>query len=241
MSLCVESPWYLVSVHKIQETMYSLQHLRSGADVMLELYNDVESKQPVQIKDYDMSKDDNLRVSTLPYHDAPMSMTDILQDPLQLIGIHAVMYYSTDMFTVVFDSTMAKYMSIVTFVINFVDVFPDVFLMDRMGRRMLLLVSATGSTLYGLVGCSPIPWILISELTSAHTSSAVGSKATGINWSMNFLVGQCFPLVFKRMEGYAFIVFGVIGVLIVLFTFFHMPETRKRFLEDIVNQFKASL
>ncbi|KAI8359146.1 major facilitator superfamily domain-containing protein [Blakeslea trispora] len=210
---------------------------------------------------------------------SPMNMIEIFREPVirkitwivifihtaqQLIGINAIMYYSMDMFRVVFDPSMASYMAIVCYVVNVASTFPTIFLVDRLGRRVLLIVSEIGAvvcsillaigyiynkgalmafSIFGYVfmfgmGISPIPWLLTSELAPVYASSAIGSLATAVNWSMNFLIGQCFPVIFSAIQGYSFLIFGVIGFIVVLFTYFRIPETRGRSLEDIVDGFK---
>jgi hypothetical protein len=211
----------------------------------------------------------------------PMNMIQIFRDTLirrialiviiqlmlqQLIGINAVMYYSTTMFSTVFNSEMSKHMAIVCNVINFSATVLSIFLVDRMGRRALLLASEGGACLFAIlltigyvnnisalmvvslfgyvimfaVGMGPIPWILISELAPVHASSSVGGVAAAMNWTMNFLIGQCFPVVFLKVQGYSFIIFAVVGFISFVFTYFQVPETKGRTLEDIAKEFRSS-
>ncbi|KAG2195911.1 hypothetical protein INT47_002684 [Mucor saturninus] len=209
----------------------------------------------------------------------PMNMIQIFKDPLirriagtvltlhitqQLIGMNAVMYYSTTIFKMSFSAEMSKYMAIVTTVVNFVSTIVSLVLIDRMGRRPLLLIAEGGACIFSIllivgyvynigsllvfsvfgyvlsfaIGIGPIPWMMTSELTPVYASSAVGSIATAMNWATNFLIGQCFPIIFDNIKGYSFAIFAGVAALALMFTYFKVPETKGRSLEDIVKSFE---
>ncbi|KAI9468897.1 MAG: major facilitator superfamily domain-containing protein [Benjaminiella poitrasii] len=210
-----------------------------------------------------------------------MNMIQIFKDPLirrialtvlalhviqQLIGMNAVMYYSTTIFNMSFSAEMSKYMAIVTTVVNFASTVLSLILIDRMGRRPLLLIAEAGACLFSVlliigyvynlgallvvsvfgyvlsfaIGVGPIPWMLTSEVTPVYASSAVGAIATAMNWAMNFLIGQCFPIVFEGIKGYSFAIFAGVAALAFAFTYLKVPETKGRLLEDIVKGFEKS-
>ncbi|KAI9487284.1 MAG: major facilitator superfamily domain-containing protein [Benjaminiella poitrasii] len=211
---------------------------------------------------------------------APMNMIQIFIDPVirriavtvlllhviqQLIGMNAVMYYSTTIFNMSFSAEMSKYMAIVTTVVNFASTILSLILIDRMGRRPLLLIAEAGACIFSVlliigykfnigallivsvfcyvisfaIGVGPIPWMLTSEVTPVYASSAVGSVATAMNWAMNFLIGQCFPVIFDKIAGYSFAIFAVIALMAFVFTWFFVPETKNRSIEAIVKSFKS--
>ncbi|KAI9473624.1 MAG: major facilitator superfamily domain-containing protein [Benjaminiella poitrasii] len=210
-----------------------------------------------------------------------MNMIQIFKDPLirrialtvlalhviqQLIGMNAVMYYSTTIFNMSFSAEMSKYMAIVTTVVNFASTILSLILIDRMGRRPLLLIAEAGACLFSVlliigyvynlgallvvsvfgyvlsfaIGVGPIPWMITSEVTPVYASSAVGAIATAMNWAMNFLIGQCFPIVFEGIKGYSFAIFAGVAALAFAFTYLKVPETKGRSLEDIVKGFEKS-
>ncbi|KAI8380707.1 major facilitator superfamily domain-containing protein [Blakeslea trispora] len=182
----------------------------------------------------------------------------------QLVGINAVMYYSTTIFNLAFDGNMSKYMAIITTVVNFVMTLVAVAMIDRMGRRPLLLIGHAGACLFSVllvvgyvynlpallvvsvffyvasfaIGIGPIPWLLTSEITPTYASSAVAAVATGVNWAVNFLIGQLFPIVFGRIQGYSFAIFAIVAALAFVFTYLLLPETKGRSLESIVRGFE---
>ncbi|KAI9275098.1 major facilitator superfamily domain-containing protein [Helicostylum pulchrum] len=182
----------------------------------------------------------------------------------QLVGINAVMYYSTTIFNLAFDPEFSKYMAIITTVVNFVMTAVSVALIDRMGRRPLLLIANAGACIFSAllvvgyvynlpallvvsvflyvasfaIGIGPIPWLLTSELTPTYASSSVGSTATCVNWGMNFLVGQCFPIIFAHIAGYSFAIFAAIAAGAFVFTLICLPETKGKTLEAIVQGYE---
>jgi MFS family permease len=241
-----------------------------GSDgVFFEGKSDVKSLD--EIEDGIVTKDEGSR--------APMNMIQIFRDPLirrialtvitlhitqQLIGMNAVMYYSTDIFNMSFSPEMSKYMAIITTVVNFVSTIISLILIDRMGRRPLLMIAMAGACIFSVllvigyvysvgpllvvsvfgyvlsfaIGVGPIPWMMTSELTPVYASSAVGAIATAVNWAMNFLIGQCFPVIFEGIKGYSFLIFAGVAALAFVFTYFKVPETKGRTLESIVKGFE---
>ncbi|CEP18120.1 hypothetical protein [Parasitella parasitica] len=184
----------------------------------------------------------------------------------QLIGMGAVMYYSTTIFNIAFDENMSKYMAIAATVVNFVSTLISLLLIDRMGRRALLLIAEVGACLFSVllvigfvynsgallvvsvfgyvfffaVGVGPIPWMMTSELTPLYASSAVGAIATAMNWASNFAIAQLFPVVFAGIHGYSFAIFACIAALAAVYTWFNVPETKGRSLEQIIDNFKSA-
>jgi len=206
-----------------------------------------------------------------------MSMLDVMRDPVmrrigftvfvhhiiqQLSGMNAVMYYSSNIFLLAFNGSesMSQIMAIVTTIVNFVATIFAVCVIDRFGRRPLLLIAEAGTCIFSVllvigyktntpglliasvflyvasfaVGIGPIPWLITSEMTPTYAASSVGAASTCINWCMNFLIGQVFPVIFAAIQGWSFLIFAVICALAFCFTFFALPETKGRSLESIV-------
>jgi MFS family permease len=294
MASCVESPRYLVSINRMEEARESLQKLRPGANIENEFYAMVELQMgaaaarticngaaagQIDTKDEkDMSTDMEEGDNDAGVREA-MNMIQIFKDPLirrialtvitlhiiqQLIGMNAVMYYSTTIFNMSFDANMSMYMAIVTTAVNFAATILSLILIDRMGRRPLLLIAEVGACIFSVlliigyvysigpllivsvfgyvvsfaIGVGPIPWMMTSELTPVYASSSVGAIATATNWAMNFLIGQCFPVVFAAIKGYSFAIFAAVAALAVVFTYFKVPETKGRPVEEIVDGFR---
>ncbi|KPV76191.1 uncharacterized protein RHOBADRAFT_66170 [Rhodotorula graminis WP1] len=132
----------------------------------------------------------------------------------QFSGINAVMYYSTKILTAV-NPGSAKMVSLYVTLVNLVMTFPAIFLIDRLGRRSLLLVSLSAMSLSTAVlgwaintehfvvastgiiafvvsfavGLGPVPFVLVGELPPKEASSATASIAVAVNWLSNLAVG----------------------------------------------------
>ncbi|TNY24589.1 general substrate transporter [Rhodotorula diobovata] len=135
----------------------------------------------------------------------------------QFSGINAVMYYSTKILTAV-NPGSAKMVSLYVTLVNLVMTFPAVSLIDRLGRRTLLLfslASMSASTAVlgwaintdhftlasaGIIafvvsfalGLGPVPFVLVGELPPKQASSATASIAVAVNWLSNLVVGVGF-------------------------------------------------
>jgi MFS family permease len=220
----------------------------------LEAYEEDEQRPPMSV--IEIFKDKTIRKITfivLIHH--------MIQ---QLSGMNAVMYYSTTIFEQAVDKQNAQYMAIYTTVVNFGMSIVAMFFIDRSGRKFLLCLSEFGTFLFSVllvvgyrysinnllvasvfvyvasfaIGIGPVPWMITSELTPIYASSSVGAVATAMNWAMNFLIGQVFPVIFAAIQGWSFLIFAVICISACAFSFFFLPETKGRAIEEIVDSFR---
>ncbi|WRT67675.1 uncharacterized protein IL334_004647 [Kwoniella shivajii] len=135
----------------------------------------------------------------------------------QLSGVNAVVFYSTPVLKPILPAS-AGMMSIGITVVNAVMTLPAIFLMDRLGRKTLLLASIAGmaitSTLLAIgldsghqtlsavsivtfiasfsIGLGPVPFLLVSELVPSPAIPAVSCLAVSTNWITNFLIALLF-------------------------------------------------
>jgi len=135
----------------------------------------------------------------------------------QVSGINAILYYSNDILSRVL-SDAGPYVSLGITFVNVLMTFPPIFLIDRVGRKPLLLASVVGAlaslvlTGYGLnmgmtaissismlifvmsfaIGLGPIPFIIIPEVGPSRAVPALSSVALSLNWISNFIIGLAF-------------------------------------------------
>lgn len=185
----------------------------------------------------------------------------------QLSGINAVLYYLNDIFVSAGFSRVSGALQAV--VIGFVNLIATLFamtLIDRLGRRTLLLIGCAGMVfnLLGIwmifatghgrdrllflvaayIACfalssGAVIWVYMSEIFPNEVrvqGQAIGST---VLWVMNGIISQLFPLFAAKSESLPFAVFaGVMGLqFIVTLTYF--PETKGLSLEQL--QSKLSL
>ncbi|XP_021947982.1 solute carrier family 2, facilitated glucose transporter member 1 isoform X3 [Folsomia candida] len=87
-------------------------------------------------------------------------------------------------------------------------------------------------------GPGSIPWFLVSELFSQGARPMATSIAVAVNWIANFVVGLSFLPLLGLVDAYVFIIFaGLLGFFIV-FTYFKVPETKGKTVEEISALFR---
>jgi len=183
----------------------------------------------------------------------------------QVTGINAVIYYAP---TIIQSAGIpsASGAILATAGIGLVNVLMTVlamWLMDRVGRRPLLLCGIGGMivTLGGLglffhhpghagasaavvllmayvasfaISLGPIFWLLISEIYPLRIRGLAGGTAAGANWAFNFLVSLTFLSLIQAIgPGNAFWLYGALAVASWIFSYCLVPETKGRTLEQI--------
>ena len=98
---------------------------------------------------------------------------------------------------------------------------------------MLFLVCFQGT-------CSPIVWIMLSEIFPQSIRGMGMGVSTFFLWFSNFLVGTFFPnLVAHLGISWTFFVFVIFNIISFAFSYFFVPETRNKSLEQIQAEFQS--
>ena len=80
----------------------------------------------------------------------------------------------------------------------------------------------------------PIGWIVVSEILPLKIRGLAMSICTVANMAFNFIVVLTFlPLINSIGEAWTFWIYGVIGIFCLFFTYYLLPETKGRSLEQI--------
>ncbi|KAL8151473.1 hypothetical protein V2J09_021281 [Rumex salicifolius] len=182
----------------------------------------------------------------------------------QITGQPSVLYYSASIlesagFSGASNSTRV---SILLGIFKLIMTGVAVLVVDKIGRRPLLLGGVSGLTislfllgayytflgsapavavvaLLFYVGCyqlsfGPIGWLMISEIFPLRMRGKGLSIAVLVNFGANALVTFSFsPLKALIGAGNVFFVFGVIAILALFFIFYVIPETKGMSLEEI--------
>ncbi|KAG0204932.1 hypothetical protein BGX28_003274 [Mortierella sp. GBA30] len=178
----------------------------------------------------------------------------------QATGISGLVYYSTSFLGNVFGPSNSKYITVGVSLCNLVVTAASVYLIDRINRKTLMMVSLAGAGFSAVlliigaycsigylvvaavflyiatfaIGMGPIPWLLLSEMLPTYALSAASSVATGVNWSTNFVVGLIFPSLSKALGNATFVVFGSFVFVGVGCVWYFVPETRGRSIEVVM-------
>ena len=90
------------------------------------------------------------------------------------------------------------------------------------------------------ISLGPIFWLMISEIYPLKIRGGAEGLAAGANWVANFIVSLMF-LTLVQMFGTSetFWLYGVLAVGAWIFSYYLVPETKGRTLEEIENSWRA--
>ncbi|XP_009862019.2 solute carrier family 2, facilitated glucose transporter member 1-like isoform X2 [Ciona intestinalis] len=87
-------------------------------------------------------------------------------------------------------------------------------------------------------GPGSIPWFITAELFNQSARPAAVSIAGLVNWLGNFTIGLAYPSINAEIGGYTFIIFAVLLAIFWIFTYFRVPETKGRSINEITALFQ---
>jgi sugar porter (SP) family MFS transporter len=184
----------------------------------------------------------------------------------QLDGINAVIYYTADIFRMAgADRASALMQSVVVGLTNLVMTLVGMLLIDRVGRRALLLAGSvtfvashalaayvffTGAhgwivmaAMMGIVGShaysqGAVMWVVINELLPNAVRAPGSAAACFLVWVLCAGVSWSFPVVAGVSGGYAFAFFAAMMVLQFVLVLKYLPETKGVSLEALQQQLR---
>jgi sugar porter (SP) family MFS transporter len=195
----------------------------------------------------------------------------------QFIGCNAIIYYAPTIFAQLGLSgkTTGLLATGVYGIVNTLSTLPALFLIDKVGRRPLLLCGAAGTCISllvvgGVVGgygstlrdhpaagwtgiafiyiydvnfsysWAPIGWVLPSEIYNIGNRSKAMSLTTSSTWMCNFIIGLITPDMLETIGFGTFIFFAAFALIAFVFTWFLIPETKGKSLEEMDGVFGDS-
>jgi SP family arabinose:H+ symporter-like MFS transporter len=194
----------------------------------------------------------------------PLVIAVLLMAFSQFCGINAIMYYSTKIFASAGVGVTSAFMSsMIVGLVNVLFTFVAIALVDRAGRRILLLVGLAVQVLaLGAVGwmfhagfnglplllailvfigafamaLGPIPWIMCSEIFPTKVRGRAMSLATFTIWTACYIVAQTFPMLNDNPAigpAKTFWVYAAFSLAGLVFVSLLVPETKGKTLEEI--------
>ncbi|AJY74223.1 sugar porter family MFS transporter [Paenibacillus beijingensis] len=181
----------------------------------------------------------------------------------QVTGINAVMYYAPVIFK---ETGMGANASLIqTIMVGFVNlVFTllSLWLVDKVGRKVLLLIGSISMTVcltvIGLafqtgqtsgpivlifillyvasfaISLGAVLWVILSEIFPAPIRGKAVAIGTMTHWVADYAVSQSFPpLLSTAGPAVTFWIFGFMALVTVIFTWRAIPETKGKSLEEI--------
>jgi SP family xylose:H+ symportor-like MFS transporter len=91
----------------------------------------------------------------------------------------------------------------------------------------------------------PVCWVLLSEIFPNKIRGRALAVAVAVQWISNYVVSWTFPMMDKNTylvetfnHGFAYWIYGLMGVLAMVFVWKFVPETKGKTLEEIENIWK---
>jgi sugar porter (SP) family MFS transporter len=186
----------------------------------------------------------------------------------QFAGINTILYYApTIMDETGLSASNAILYSVAIGVVNLAMTLVAIRLVDRLGRRILLLASLAGMAvsvaflgiafiadlgsvvilvamvLYIVsfaIGMGPVFWVLLGEIFPPRKRAQGAAAGSTANWLSNFVVSLVFlPLVGLIGQGETFLIFAGVCMAGLLFVARRVPETRDRNYLEIDQELQA--
>ncbi|KAK9694471.1 Bifunctional purine biosynthesis protein PurH [Basidiobolus ranarum] len=265
LAFCPETPRYLLSKNRVIEARKSLQKLRKGCYIENE-FDDMVSGVQGDGSEHSLnaSKSGTLRerMSDIMSDEYVRKMLFIgmgLHIAQQLSGVNGVTLYSTLMFRQTIGPELAPYMTICIAALNVILNLCSSMLIDKSGRRPLLLISTGGMFVSCLlliigdmadlvvlntvsvflytssfsIGSATIPFMIIAELVPTWAAGIVVSIATSTNWACYSIVVFIYPTLISTFGAKSFIIFAVTNGIALIFIYLMVPETKGRSIDEI--------
>ena len=180
----------------------------------------------------------------------------------QLSGINAFLYYSPRIFQEAgLGESTALLSSIGIGAVNLVFTLIGVFLIDRLGRKVLMYIGSVGYIIslslvalafflhwQGIavpiflflfvashaIGQGAVIWVFISEIFPNHLRASGQSFGSSTHWVLAAIIPSLIPFLFSTIgPGVVFLFFAIMMVFQLIFVAFMMPETKGISLEEL--------
>ncbi len=253
-----QSPRWLVTKNRIKEAGEVLQQLRSGS-AFAELKEITDSIHPEKLAGSESLFQAKYR--------RPIFLAVSIAMFNQLAGVNAILYYLNDIFAMAgFGKVSSDLQAVAIGAMNLLATFVAMALIDRIGRRMLLLIGSVGLAvclagvslifllheyqrwlvvlLVGYIGFFAVSqgaviWVFIGEVFPNRVRAKGQALGSSTHWVMNAVISGIFPLLAARSGAYPFVFFTFMVVLQFVVVFFYYPETKGLTLEELQNKLAA--
>jgi sugar porter (SP) family MFS transporter len=184
----------------------------------------------------------------------------------QITGINAIVYYTPSIFRSSGSTDIwALFWTIITQAVNLTLTLVAIAVVDRLGRKPLLLLTSTamGVSLVLLgwafhqqlpntwvvvfiqlymasfaVGMGPVVWVVLAEMFPTRTRGLAMGIATVALWLADFLITQTAPMMYAAWgPASAFWTYAVMCAVCLVFVLLFVPETKGKTLEEIERSF----
>ena len=184
----------------------------------------------------------------------------------QITGINAVIMFAPEIFqTAGSEKVDSMMLSVIVGLTNFFMTMVALWLVDRKGRKTLLLWGAAGMAVslgylciefakpvqngvgvlialllyisFFAASFAPVMWVIISEIYPGRIKGVAMSFSTAVSWLCVFITVYFAPVIQGALGlNYLFGIYGVFSVLAFVFVKIWIPETKGKTLEEIQTQ-----
>ena len=248
-----ESPRWLLSKSRNSDAQKVLKLMGQEAE-----YEEMKEEINIDNKNAADSKD----TIFLKKYRTPLLLAFFIAFFNQLSGINAFLYYSPRIFQEAgLGESTALLSSIGIGAINLVFTLVGVFLIDRLGRKVLMYIGSVGyiislslvSIAFFLhwqgtavpiflflfvashaIGQGAVIWVFISEIFPNHLRASGQSFGSTTHWVLAAIIPSLIPFLFSTIgPGVVFLFFAIMMVFQLIFVAFMMPETKGVSLEEL--------
>lgn len=247
-----ESPRWLLSKSRNEDAKKVLQQINPDAEIE-EL-----------MAEFHIGEDNHVKGETifLKKYRFPLILAFLIALFNQLSGINAFLYYAPRIFAEAgLEESAALMSSIGIGLTNLVFTLLGVFLIDVLGRKVLMYIGSIGYIIsLGLVslafflkwegmavpiflfmfiashaiGQGAVIWVFISEIFPNHLRASGQAFGSSTHWVLAAIIPSMVPFLFSTIgAGTVFLIFAVMMVFQLLFVIFMMPETKGKSLEEL--------
>jgi SP family arabinose:H+ symporter-like MFS transporter len=179
----------------------------------------------------------------------------------QLSGINAILYYSNSIFAAAgFSQLSGSLQTVLVGAMNFLATLLGMSLIDKVGRKTLLLIGSVGTALclsgvaaifftntcqnllvwllmtyiaFFSISQGAVIWVYISEVFPNRVRAKGQSLGSSAHWIMNALISLVFPILAARSGGIPFVFFAAMMALQFVIVLRFYPETKGITLEQL--------
>lgn len=248
-----KSPRWLLSKFKNDEARKVLKIMGQEAD-----YENMKKEIEIDTNNASLAND----TIFLKKYRTPLVLAFLMAFFNQLSGINAFLYYSSRIFQEAgLGESTALLSSIGIGVVNLIFTLLGVFLIDKLGRKILMYIGSIGYIVslslvamafffqWGgiavpvflflfiaahAIGQGAVIWVFISEIFPNHLRASGQSFGSTTHWVLAAIIPSLIPYLFSTVgPGVVFMFFAVMMVFQLLFVAFMMPETKGISLEEL--------